>query len=87
MLDSEDSCATLKDRAKRKLDRDMGPLLINALNDPQTVELMVNADGRVWLEKLGETMACIGDLRPAQAEAIIKTVTLWPKTYNGWLLY
>ena len=41
MLDSEDSCATLKDRAKRKLDRDMGPLLINALNDPQTVELMV----------------------------------------------
>ena len=61
MLDSEDSCATLKDRAKRKLDRDMGPLLINALNDPQTVELMVNADGRVWLEKLGKTMACIGD--------------------------
>ena len=74
MSDSEDSCATLKDRAKRKLDRDMGPLLINALNDPQTVELMVNADGRVWLEKLGKAMACIGDLRPAQAEAIIKTV-------------
>lgn len=74
MLGSEESCTTLKDRAKRKLDRDMGPLLINALNDPQTVEIMVNADGRVWQEKLGETMACIGDLRPAQAEAIIKTV-------------
>ncbi len=74
MLDSEDSCSTLKDRARRKLDRDMGPLLISALNDPQTVEIMVNADGRVWQEKLGETMACIGDLRSAQAEAIIKTV-------------
>lgn len=74
MFDSEDSCSTLKDRARRKLDRDMGPLLINALNDPQTVEIMLNADGRVWQEKLGETMVCIGDLRSAQAEAIIKTV-------------
>ena len=53
MLDSEDSCATLKDRAKRKLDRDMGPLLINALNDPQTVELMVNADGRPRVQVAG----------------------------------
>ncbi|PXW89092.1 type IV secretion system protein VirB11 [Nitrosomonas sp. Nm84] len=74
MLESEESCSTLKDRAKRKLDRDMGPLLIDALNDPQTVEIMVNADGRVWQEKLGVPMACIGNLRPAQAEAIIKTV-------------
>ncbi len=74
MLDSDESGATLKERAKRKLERDMGPLLINALNNPQTVEIMVNADGRVWQEKLGEPMACIGELRPAQAEAIIKTV-------------
>ena len=74
MSGSDESGATLKDRAKRKLERDMGPLLIQALNNPKTVELMVNADGRIWQEKLGESMACIGDLRPAQAEAIIKTV-------------
>ena len=74
MSGSDENGATLKDRAKRKLERDMGPLLIQALNNPKTVELMVNADGRIWQEKLGESMACIGDLRPAQAEAIIKTV-------------
>lgn len=73
MSESEDY-STLKDRAKRKLERDMGPLLLSALNDPRTVELMLNADGRLWQECLGEKMMCIGTMRAAQAEAIIKTV-------------
>ncbi len=73
MSESEDF-STLKDRAKRKLERDMGPLLLTALNDPRTVELMLNADGKLWQERLGEKMICIGTMRVAQAEAIIKTV-------------
>jgi len=35
---------------------------------------MLNADGKLWQERLGETMQCIGSLRSAQAEAVIKTV-------------
>lgn len=73
MADAEDF-STLKDRAKKKLERDMGPLLLAALHDPKTVEVMLNADGRLWQERLGECMTCIGTLRIAQAEAIIKTV-------------
>jgi len=61
-------------RAQRKLERDMGPLLIAALHDPRTVEILLNADGRLWQERLSETMKCIGSLRPAQGEAIIRTV-------------
>lgn len=72
--DSEDSFVSVKDRAKQKLERDMGPLLLSALHDPKTVELMLNTDGRLWQERLGERMSCIGTLRPAQGEAIIKTV-------------
>lgn len=52
----------------------MGPLILAALNDPKTVEILLNADGRLWLEHLGEPMRCIGTLRPAQGEAIIRTV-------------
>ena len=52
----------------------MGPLLMAALNNPKTVEIMLNADGKLWQECLGEGMKCIGTLRTAQAEAIIKTV-------------
>jgi P-type conjugative transfer ATPase TrbB len=69
-----DGLSTIKERARRKLERDMGPLLLAALNDPGTVEIMLNADGRLWQERLGEKMTCIGTLRVAQAEAIIKTV-------------
>ena len=46
MAETEDF-STLKDRARRKLERDMGPLLMAALNDPRTVEVMLNADGKL----------------------------------------
>lgn len=65
---------SIKDRAKKKLERDMGPELLSILNDPKTVEIMLNADGKLWLERLGEPMACIGTLRVAKAQAIIETV-------------
>jgi len=74
MTDPEDQCASVKNRAKKKLERDMGPLLLDALHDLKTIELMLNADGKLWQERLGEGMRCIGTLRAAQAEAIIKTV-------------
>jgi len=65
---------TIKERAKKKLERDMGPQLLAALSDPGTVEIMLNADGRLWQERLGEPMRCIGSLRVAQAQALIETV-------------
>jgi type IV secretion system protein VirB11 len=74
MHEPEDNFSSVKERAKKKLERDMGPLLMAALNDPKTVEIMLNADGNLWQERLGEGMKCIGTLRPAQGEAIIKTV-------------
>ena len=44
------SVKTTKDRAKRKLERDAG-IIVSALQDPETVEVMVNADGRIWQER------------------------------------
>ncbi|MET0267476.1 MAG: P-type conjugative transfer ATPase TrbB [Duganella sp.] len=61
-------------RAHQKMERDMGPVLLAALHDPRTVEIMLNADGRLWQERLGERMRSIGALRAAQAEAVIRTV-------------
>lgn len=73
-MQQKDMTGSVKDRAKRKLERDIGPELLQALNDSKTVELMLNADGKVWVERLGEAMQCIGTLRPAQAQAIIETI-------------
>jgi P-type conjugative transfer ATPase TrbB len=52
----------------------LGPLIVDALADPKTVEIMLNADGKLWQERLGEKMRCIGSIPNARAEAIIKTV-------------
>jgi type IV secretory pathway VirB2 component (pilin) len=66
--------SSIKERAKEKLRRDMGPFMETALNDPLTVEIMLNADGKLWQERLREKMCCIGTMTPARAEALIKTV-------------
>lgn len=75
LIMTQEALNTIKERAKRKLERDMGPDFLAALNDPATIEIMLNADGKLWRERLGEkTMQCIGTMRVAQAQAIIETI-------------
>lgn len=61
-------------RAHAKLLRDLGPLLAEALMDVRTIEVMLNPDGRLWQERLGEPMRCIGHMHETRAEAVIKTL-------------
>jgi P-type conjugative transfer ATPase TrbB len=64
----------VKARAREKLRRDLGETIVGALNDPRTVEVLLNADGTLWRERLGEPMEPIGTMASAKAEAVIKTV-------------
>lgn len=73
-MSEDNEVDSIRERAKRKLERDMGPALLEALNDPRTIEVMRNPDGTLWQERLGEPMMCIGTLRRPQAQAIIETV-------------
>ena len=70
--------STLKERAQRKLLREMGPELEGVLHDPSTIEIMLNADGRLWQERLGEGMRCIGTMPGTQAQR--DSSTRWPAT-------
>jgi type IV secretion system protein VirB11 len=65
---------SVKERAKEKLIRDLGETFMAAFRDPATVEIMLNADGQLWRERLGEGMRLIGRMRASQSEAVIKTV-------------
>ena len=65
---------SVKARAKIKLERDLGPDIMAALADPKTVEIMLNADGKLWQERLGEKMRPIGALSASRSESIIKTI-------------
>jgi P-type conjugative transfer ATPase TrbB len=61
-------------RELRKLRMDLGPVVLGALEDPRTVEVLLNADGRLWQERLGEPMQEIGTMPVCQAEAVLRTV-------------
>lgn len=63
-----------RERALIKLRRDLGSDVCNALEDPNTIEVMLNPDGMLWQERLKEPMRKIGTMLPARGEAIIKNV-------------
>jgi P-type conjugative transfer ATPase TrbB len=67
-------------RELRKLHRDLGPVVLDALSDSKTVEVLLNADGRLWQERLGEPMREIGRMEAWQAEAVVRTVAAILKT-------
>ena len=74
MADLEEDPSVFRARLKIKLERDCGPVFIAAMHDPLTVEVMLNADGTFWQERLGEGMKLIGEIRNIQAQAILKSV-------------
>ena len=64
-----------KQRAREKLAREVGHEILGVLEEPDTVELMCNQDGVVWVEKLGQAMKPISEFTPWRVESIIRTVS------------
>ena len=64
-----------RDRRRAMLRTAMGPAIGAALNDPRVIEIMVNPDGALRLDVLGEGRVDTGvQLEPAEAGRIIRLV-------------
>jgi type IV secretion system protein VirB11 len=61
-------------RLIRKLQEALGDQLCVALDDPCVVEIMLNPDGRLFIERLGQSMAPAGEMSAAVAEVVIGSV-------------
>jgi len=61
-------------RLVRKLHDALGPTICAALEDNTVVEVMLNPDGRLFVERLGEGVASLGSLPAGAAEVIIGSV-------------
>jgi type IV secretion system protein VirB11 len=57
-----------------KLRRDFGEVFLAALADPETVEILLNPDGTLWQERLGEEPKQIGSMTRAKADAVLRTI-------------
>ena len=51
-----------------------GPLFMNALEDPDVIEIMLNPDGSLWIEKYGQEPEPIGVISVAQSRLILSQV-------------
>lgn len=62
-------------RLDERLRRELGPIVLAALGDPDVIEIILNPDGTLWLESHGGGMRPTGAKMPAvQAERLIGTV-------------
>ncbi len=69
------SCAESQDRRRAMLRTAMGPAIAAALADPAVIEVMVNPDGSLRLDRLGQGRVDTGTrLAAAEVERIIRLV-------------
>ncbi|MFG1481073.1 P-type conjugative transfer ATPase TrbB [Xanthobacter sp. V4C-4] len=62
-------------RGARMLRTALGPAIARHLEDPAVVEVMLNPDGRLWIDRLSEGLSDTGGrLSPADGERIVRLV-------------
>lgn len=51
-----------------------GPIIMDAVRDPDVLEIMLNPDGKIWIEKYGKDQECVGELPIAQSKVLLSLV-------------
>ncbi|MGI6656285.1 MAG: P-type conjugative transfer ATPase TrbB [Desulfobulbus sp.] len=64
----------IDNRLLRNLEYNLGPVVMAALHDPEVIEIILNSDGKIWIERLGKTMEVAGTMDAAQGRLIISLV-------------
>lgn len=70
MASDEETTRRLRDKLKREL----GPVVMDALNDAGIVEVMLNPDGILWADSHERGLHAIGEMAHVQAENLICTI-------------
>lgn len=66
--------AIVRQRLEEKLVRECGPVMMAALRDPAVIELLLNPDGKLWLDVAGKGMSFTGHtIEPGAAESMLTT--------------
>ena len=63
-----------RDRQREALRRQLGAELLGWLEDESIVEIMLNPDGRLWVDVLGEGMQCRGRMDAVRGQMVMDTV-------------
>lgn len=69
-----------KDLIFDKIRRELGPIINKALDDDSVIEIMLNSDGTLWLERFGKNMECVGSIQFSVAKSLIGTIASYLDT-------
>lgn len=61
-------------RLKDKLKRELGSQICDLLQQPDVIEIMLNPDGALWVERLGGEPIKEGNMQASQAESLMATL-------------
>ena len=77
---SRDGAKESRRRLENGLRDALGRIIIEALEDPLVVEVMLNPDGKIFIERIGEGMENAGEMTSHDAEIVIGKVAHALKT-------
>ena len=61
-------------RIRDQIERQLGPQIMGWLRSDDVIEIMLNPDGSLWVERLGKNMEQVGTLAASSAELMMRTV-------------
>ena len=73
----ESDIAIAHGRLIEQMRRNMGKTIAEAIAAPDVVEIMLNSDGRLWVERFGVGMQDAGTMTAIQAQNFLTTVAAW----------
>ena len=63
-----------QERLTRKLTSELGATVVQALEDPDVIEVILNPDGSLWKDTLSSGMTEIGEMNDGQARNLLNTI-------------
>ena len=67
-------------RLETKLKREFGDNLLALLKEERTEDILLNPDGSLWVKRLSDGFARVGEMIPAQASSALSTIAAWRGT-------
>jgi Flp pilus assembly CpaF family ATPase len=69
-----------QNRLEAKLKRELGEIVLDALADERTEDIVLNPDSSLWVKRMGGGFACAGEMPATQAVSAMNTIAAWKKT-------
>jgi type IV secretion system protein VirB11 len=77
---TDSTLETSQQRLIKKIKIELGSLCLQALKNPNVIEIMLNSDGTLWVEELGKPIVHVGSMKESKVKALLGTIASYLNT-------